>query len=147
MGTLPLVKSGAWVTIIAPKGLLCRRVQKSMFVCPWVRPMSQIVHHRFRDIGRTVTTCEGTHMSTFFSINFFLSKIFWSKFFVTSKSDTLQTPWLQHRHRLTPWPGGPGGKMLAFRWFMNYSRWRVLVTSWLSYTMVPEGPPCPAGVI
>ena len=38
-------------------------------------------------------------------------------------------------------PPGPGGKIHAFRSVLNYSTWRVLVTSGLSYAIVPEGPP------
>ena len=36
-------------------------------------------------------------------------------------------------------PSGPGGKMSAFRWFLNYPRWRMSITSGLLYAIVPSG--------
>ena len=36
-------------------------------------------------------------------------------------------------------PPGSGGQMRVFRWFLNYARWRVLVTSEPSYTISPWG--------
>ena len=44
--------------IVAPKGLLCRRVQKSMFVCPF-RPFRSGCHEIGYRTG-SVTTCELT---------------------------------------------------------------------------------------